>query len=619
MSGGEILTLGLGNYGTLAAAHWANSTTRFDQEQSVVYAEGNKGTKTVRLLLLDQAQPSRVRKVIPLQSTAQEQQQLPSDLHGEDADEENDECTNPDAFTWTWETATRHPGAASLEGNRNVHVDAERIDHDDDDEDGEGPEKRTELGEDDFNDELKGAPPQTFVPWWRYIAVPTTRRELLTTAYFDDPSGGLLAHSFGFGYHQSFNDSLFGEGQGRSNGRVSGLGQFGDRVRRSLEDSHQAQGVQLYVDGDSAFGGIACALLRHLKEDHEDIRATLAHTVFPKCDFGRDADFAKRRREEVVLNRALCLTHLADSAALFTPYEPSSWQLPQLHAFDTDDDVATAAIVAATTDTALYSARQKGTAPELYRSLGQTCGLLRSSEGLRITAAACAVPLFIPPVQRAAMRRDGPPANQSGEPSLWSVLTGSPLLATERWTSLTHAFAGPDAAQSESGAVIAHAFALRGVASLPDVEYPRNEAILRYAFPLRTSRFGADLYHESYPVSSSFPVDRLFGAPRVVNVPSLARASGGAKGMNETTGPELTEFKMGSHLVNTYQSAGYIREVLQAAEPVMRYAKHVHGDAYGFEDDEWREVIETLHALHDNYDHTGADAMGDDDDIGEDG
>jgi hypothetical protein len=89
--------------------------------------------------------------------------------------------------------------------------------------------------------------------------------------------------------------------------------------------------------------------------------------------------------------------------------------------------------------------------------------------------------------------------------------------------------------------------------------------------------------------------------------------------MNETTGPELTEFKMGSHLVNTYQSAGYIREVLQAAEPVMRYAKHVHGDAYGFEDDEWREVIETLHALHDNYDHTGADAMGDDDDIGEDG
>ena len=142
----------------------------------------------------------------------------------------------------------------------------------------------------------------------------------------------------------------------------------------------------------------------------------------------------------------------------------------------------------------------------------------------------------------------------------------------------------------------------------PGVSFAARDGALFASNALRTSRFAVDLYQEAYPVSASFPTDRFFGTPkRAVTRDAKAPAADGTVREAQALGG----FALGTHLLNTFQSGPYLRSLATEAEPIMRYAKHTHGDAYGFESDEWRETLETLNAVRDAYDY---EAVHDDDD-----
>jgi hypothetical protein len=95
---------------------------------------------------------------------------------------------------------------------------------------------------------------------------------------------------------------------------------------------------------------------------------------------------------------------------------------------------------------------------------------------------------------------------------------------------------------------------------------------------------------EAYPVSSTFPKQLIFTKGDETNIP-------------DDLSTVLPHVEVGAHGCCTYQSAGMLKRIALDAAPLMRRRRVRLQQFYGIEDDIWRDTMESLEQLRDDYDH----------------
>ncbi|SCU69126.1 Tubulin/FtsZ family, putative [Trypanosoma equiperdum] len=630
----ELVTLALGNYATLVAAQWANGTTSYDVAHNTLYTErhlravcggavdnnrselqsGTDGLIRVpRLVLLDAPHATRLRCKPSLNAAAAvqneesegEHEQNETRIYDDDDDDDDDESESEkdaggdDAESRYYTRGEVGTGVFlqgdSLAMNSETHetgaFDAQR--------------STSETAVSSFQKSqpsLKAIKRRLFrekddlIPWWQYICSgvasdavhvlhPLHRIGGIPTAGGNDIP---LLHNFGFGMSH-LRSSV-----------SSNVADVVESLRRQLEDADLLQGLQCFVDGDSAFGGAACNIM---EEFWEDAGSKVPATFF--CCFQTlpeevaaahsDVDFADRRKDEQCLNRLLATAKLSShDSAVYVPMELAQWRTsfasssslngsthlaPKAAAW-LQDDTATAQVVASFADTTLYGTRDEGKlntggcgGPAFYMQDWQAA--VRPTRCLRVASALTSMPM---PVHDVRLPRG----------DLWDFLQRNPLLQTScgegggYFAPLTHAVSsGPE---KESGRVLGHAVTLRGAGQLHDLTYPRQEALLRYALPLRSGNYLPLITDNSYPISSTFPRDFV--------LPNELVSSGALQGID-----------MGSHIVSTYDSAPMLQSIVAQAQKVVRRSRHLHEASYEMDGDEWKEVLEDVMVIRDDYYH----------------
>lgn len=760
----EIITLGFGNYSTLVAAQWANSTSHYDVQHRTLYASrhlsavyggsvagGGKRVRVPRLVLLDAPHAVRLEELSEVvekemengaggmkdEETAgrnlfgrqEEQELVPGDgAYASDAKRKEVASRVAQRAPWEWrektgfdaeeesesesemddaeqqddsdaeEDRSRQRSAAHRRrrGNRQApsrHRDAayqiytRYIDHhSDEEEEEEDEEESVEKKEGKDQPEAftaEGCKRRLFdsrdynVPWWHYIATGLPRDAVTTLRppqQADVVNNIAATHSFGYGLAHLKPSSPEME-------------QVLDSLRRQVEDADAMQGLQFFVDADSMFGGAAHHALEAFWEDVgpkmpavvvANYQALPSFLTNPEAQ--QHVPFAAQRRQERHLNRLLCTSALSQpTGAVFIPLEMEHWgdfftcggatssssssrasspaSLPWL-----EDDRATAQLVAALTDTALYGARDAGAGGDADDTLssrrtansseGQTAAsagggasgpayslrewarTVRPTNSLRVQAMMGCLPLRL----REAGERKGK--------DLWQFLEQTPLLGpssskrtaqllsgsgqeqhrSEETTAhqeggrlagdfcpLTHAM--PFSPLEEKGRVLGHAVSLRGAGVLSSAIYPEREAMLRYAIPLRTGTYLPLLTRPNYPISNTFPLSLLL---HPATGPTPSSNSGVSPLDEEKMRRNLDGVDVGAHVVSTYTSSGMLQQIIGDAKRILspQYhcsLQHKHHSLYEMTSDDWNEVMEDVLQVFDDYHHDVPQEVSDDD------
>ncbi|CBZ26645.1 conserved hypothetical protein [Leishmania mexicana MHOM/GT/2001/U1103] len=667
----EVITLAFGNYSSLVAAQWANGTSHYDAHHNTLYSEcrsadvlgggssGNVHVRVPRLLLLDAPYASAfddidvwARKYKDdaksseeggaseeedhlLANVAKTVQRHVFEQHGLDDDDNDSSGGNDDVGD-----------ADDAQNDEGEDADAHLLDEDEkhDMNNNAGrrgratmphsrAQRQAHLKRKLFDEH------NTTIPWWQYITTGLGPNSVASVKPLQhvDPAGDLPAlHSFGYGLAYL-----------RDGGRSSEVVDFNDALRRNLEVSDQLQGVQCFTDGDGLFGGAAANVLEQLWEE-----AGPKTPIVQACSFARlpapvadpayraEVAFRERRIDEVALNQLLATLHLSrHTSAVYIPVPLSDWDVlfkgagsPTEAPQWLQDERATAQLLAAVMDTALYGLRDGSRAsgvssqgPQWY--MDEWCRVVRPAPSLRVAAAMGALPQSV-----------------SASSELWEFLQENPLLPDApqldermarasdcaeddassgqarlqaKFFSLTHSMSTYSTTHT-AGQVLGHAVSLRGAGCLPATVYPAREAMLRYALPLRTSTYLPLLTEVSYPISDTFPTELLFADPA-----AMAKASGGAPGSGGSAGitslrSVLQSVDVGAHVLSTYATAPMLRDINTKAQAALRNKMDRYCDAYVMEKDDWREALDEGLALFDDYNHAplsdAEDGGGSDDD-----
>ncbi|CCW59841.1 unnamed protein product [Phytomonas sp. EM1] len=167
---------------------------------------------------------------------------------------------------------------------------------------------------------------------------------------------------------------------------------------------------------------------------------------------------------------------------------------------------------------------------------------------------------------------------------------------------------------SAAGRVLGHTLTLRGAGVLPSRVYPTAEAMLRYGLPLRTSTYLPLLTRTNYPISSTFPLEILFDSERefietkrVLTQPTGSSSASGAttEAVNRARDLQkhITSTDVGSHVVTTFNSAPMLDRIVKEAQKTLRYRMHTYCESYSMEADDWKEHIEDVLRIYDDYRH----------------
>ncbi|CAJ1042529.1 hypothetical protein Q4I32_003477 [Leishmania shawi] len=676
----EVITLAFGNYSSLVAAQWANGTSHYDVHHTTLYSEcrsanvlggsssRNGYVQVPRLLLLDAPYASTFDDVDAWAHKYREEAE--SDDGGDAAYSPSAASPSP-GFRRKASSPPSYRGlrdSAEEEDHRLARVakavqcrvfeqhglghgddvgDVVDVQNDDDEDEDAHLLCAEEQGDVNNNADCHSSAiathrraqrqaclkrklfdeQNTATPWWQYITTglgPDSVTSVKPLQHMD-PAGDLPAlHSFGYGLAYL-----------RDGGRSSEVADFNDALRRKLEAADQLQGVQCFIDGDGLFGGAAANVLEQLWEEAGPKTPIVQACAFARLpmfvanpDYRAEVAFRERRMDEVALNQLLATLRLSrHTSAVYIPVPLSDWdalfkgaataasptEAPQwLH-----DERATAQLLAAVVDTALYGLRDgsctsgaSSQGPQWY--MDEWCRVVRPAPSLRVAAAMGALPQ---------------PVSASSE--LWEFLQANPLLPDApqldehvdrakdsaeddassgqtrlqaKYFPLTHSMSTYSPAQT-AGQVLGHAVSLRGAGCLPATLYPAREAMLRYALPLRTSTYLPFLTKVGYPISDTFPAELLFADPA-----ATAKALGGAAGNGGSASAAslrsvLQSVDVGAHVLSTYTTAPMLRDINTKAQAALRYKMDRYCDAYVMERDDWREALDEGLALFDDYNH----------------
>jgi hypothetical protein len=617
----EIVTVALGNYSALVAAQWANGLSRFDMERDTLslasrhnvvatagFGQSNASVCRVpRLVILDNHHSCRIVKDVTLGEEASDAAIRAAVGSDEDHDQEEDDTDVAfDDFSYITTTVdfTANGLGAPPSASRHTDPQDDGNHHDDhnaaNDETGAGEQDPARIAQrDQTNAKAIFRHKDAFVPWHHFVRAGLHKRSYIALADAHRESGGLsLLHSAGYG---------------KANMRSSNVPEMDatfDAVRYMLEASDHPQGCQFFVDGDSCFSGLGANLMHELKESWGSkmgLFTMAAYEPFPDLDLLED-DFARVRLDEVNLNFAISIVHLSEASSVFVPCRVSEWESFQAEAArhkapalpyipSTSENTSTAQILATAWDTATFGLRggagAGGDAPQL--SMGEFERFIRPSEGYRIASLYAATPYRVPHT-----------VSDNGKrlpPSFWAALqsnhlfpvSGSPttdeLAATSSFFPLSHSNRfGPD---RDAGRILGHSLTVRGIKGLMDDVYPRQEAIMRHVYPLRTATVNTTFTDEGYPVSDTFPSNVLF-PPKSAGAPAVPLDG-------------VTNVPTAAHMCCTYNAGSMIAEAAKKFDAIRKFRRHVHKQSYQMEDDEWAEMSESLHQLADDYCHQDED------------
>lgn len=520
------------------------------------------------------------------------------------------------------------------------------------------------------------------VPWWHYISTGLCSDAVITLRppqHAEAARQVAASHSFGYGVaHLNDTGSI----------ATMEMESLTQSLRRQVEDADVLQGLQCFVDADSMFGGAAYNTLESFWEEagskvpvtvvsiFQPLPALLSSPFsFSSGEMGGGLQvegdgagwvgpgFAAQRREEQALNRLLATTMLSrHSSAVYIPIELRSFEkfFASSSSSWLEDDRATAQLIAACVDTALYGARDGGslhpppgsststgrgvdygsTPVEPAFFLQEWTRTIRPVNSLRVAAMMGALPLIL---------RHALPSGTLKELSEW--LEDTPLLGPTSASVTRQLLAAPyekvvrqpgagqgirGGAESPGsflgqfsplshvmdysplepqGRVLGHAVSLRGAGVLPSTVYPVREAMLRYALPLRTSTYLPFIARANLPVSESFPMSLLYSGVRKDGSggPRATHSEGAEGNRPEKASPVMRRewldgVDCGSHVLSTYASSNMLKGIFTEAERVLLPQYHspylsMHQSRYEMEIDDWHEVLEEGKQIFDDYNH----------------
>ncbi|KAJ9473634.1 hypothetical protein DIPPA_22165 [Diplonema papillatum] len=555
---GDILSVSIGPFASVASAHFWNATTDQDAKQSLLYhqtAGSRIGSKTSspRLVVVDWAGGSTIKK----QWKLHDRQSAPDPL---DADEAMDGGGAPMAEDLGYLANPTAPAA------------------------GEAP-STVSTSETVF--------------WWKYIAPSLSER-----------TGALVgeADARNFETLLSYGEGLRHWDETASSGHSEHVM---DSVRYFFEGMDACQGVNLTVDCGGVFGGVAEGFVQAMRDEVGRKVPVMTTALFSHSEDeaeggvlsrsapgeGRTCDFdAIYRWEQQGINRARCHGVLSDLSAAYVPVDVNTWLAKGswLHepSKKSHHNVFSASTGAPSLDArnpvetgALASAALSCVFPGVFlgerQDLTSLTNLLRPSPSMKLSTCQLLFPV---------------PLSMTG--TGMSAASVASSLDYSKFIPLSHAWPADTATSAPLVAVpqtyvVSQLFAGCGLFSLPSAaQSPEDAFTEHWRQYMRTSRTVSSVPDRQFLLSSTFPATLL---PPHLNAFGWHDPAAPAE---YTAASVPSSLPVAAHLTTTCASALMLESVRQRLE---RADKRAHRDQH-YEADHWKELADTMQSMVDEYD-----------------
>eukprot|EP01063_Lacrimia_lanifica_P040522 TRINITY_DN9201_c0_g1_i1.p1 TRINITY_DN9201_c0_g1~~TRINITY_DN9201_c0_g1_i1.p1 ORF type:complete len:560 (+),score=186.68 TRINITY_DN9201_c0_g1_i1:53-1732(+) len=542
---GELLTISLGPWANVVAAHYWNCTSALEAKSSVLYHQLSSGESVPRAVVVDWAGGSVIKKQFKMRKPST------AGAGGDEPMEEEDdtEYTGPQDLL---ELAAEDPYAIAT---------------------GMGHTDPTAMQPPPSLPTNRPGPGEEVVHWWKAI-VPK----------LSDRTVSLLKERT---YRTFSEHNAFGEGIACWEKDQDAQHDVTDNIRYFFEGMDRCQGVQLFCDAQGMFGGMALEVIRYLRD--EAPRASIFTTaLFPrdedevggveplKDEMGQVVDFAGLRRwERQGINRARCHALLSEASSAYVPIDVNTWNFARSPLkVNLADPVDTGAVAALGLSTALVAGHSR---------FAHFCDVLRPLPSMRLSALRCALPL--------------PVSMQSQGLNFHNVIQGADFAD---YLDLSHSW--PVDAESKaplvavpSTHVVSQIYSVKGLHELPQYERRDHTTVCNefFADSFRTPRTVSHVHAHAQLLPGTFPIEVL---PPHLNVVGWRDENAPAA----YTTAEATPFQLpvAAHLMTTCASALMLDGVRRRVADADRRR---HADQR-MEADEWGELGEEMAAMVDEYD-----------------
>eukprot|EP00755_Sulcionema_specki_P016168 Sspe_Gene.61316::Locus_34013_Transcript_1_1_Confidence_1.000_Length_1724::g.61316::m.61316 len=530
--GNGIITLSLGPTASIVNTHFWNSTSQLDQGQSALFHQpASHGKSTPRLVVVDWAGGSTVRKQWMLQRPGKKRERVDDGDPGMELD------------------GLFHPPATKSGGSR--------------------------AGEAVFATE-------EVAYWWKYMTPDLHSRSV---------------HLLNESAQRGTTSTAFGDGIDAWK-TLSNQEEIIDSIRFFAEGLDVCSGFHVVADCDSVFGGMAVSLLNDVKDIFGRTPLFTSalfpyHEEEPPQHLEHEVDFDRlRRAEERSVNRSLATSLLSAASSSYVPIDMASWASCDkaaagwlsgpTHAASLSLDITNPVDAGAVAALALGAATSpwKMSQDKGGRAIFDMCAHLRSIPSMRLATLA-SIPIV--PVRM----------QQSGY-TLRSLLESLPVPSAPELLHLSHPWPlGDDGGRLVTSATqtIAQCFSVCGLSYMND----SSEQVVCevYSQTAGTPRTLASVLQHPGLTSSTFPSSIL---PPGLNVAGCLDDEASREPYTEETVPQ--QFPTIAQLSTTNATALYLHRL---AVQLRGMSSHRH-TTQGLEPDAWRELVDDVETLVEDYD-----------------
>ena len=512
MSTGDILTLSFGPYSSILSTHFWNATTDHEAKSGALYHQMGRGKSVPRMVAVDWSGGSEVKKEYKL--TTEECHEI------EHMDPNKNDLMNMPVL-----------------GNYQGEEDIEKAD-----------EKSNEENIVSHTD---------IVHWWKYITPELSSRsmQLISEQTARDYSNRSV-YTTGeelFSKDTTLNDSTL------------------DAIRYFYEGMDSCQGVLVFSEGNSLFGGLTWDVLQRIRDDFGRA-STWTVSAFINDDTAveqAEGDWEKQNLlQRNTINRVLSHTLASDASSLYVPIDVNSWEKSY------ENPVHSGSVVSSGISTLLSSILDKDNGMQF----GQFCDVLRPTPCMKLTTMQVANPF---PIKMTP-----------GVPMSFADVLKVPYSA---YSPLSHKWPKGHVYGTAESHCMAQVWSSRGLSSLPQAagfSSHKQCANEFWAERFKTPRTYSSISQSPYYLSSTYPTELL---PVGLNVVGWEDQNAPQK-YDEGTLP--TTIPTAAHLTTTCSSAVMLNDLLTGFKKCQRFSHK----SYDMEDDQWREVSEILETMVDEYD-----------------
>eukprot|EP01060_Flectonema_neradi_P005204 TRINITY_DN13454_c0_g1_i1.p1 TRINITY_DN13454_c0_g1~~TRINITY_DN13454_c0_g1_i1.p1 ORF type:complete len:541 (+),score=99.93 TRINITY_DN13454_c0_g1_i1:60-1625(+) len=514
MSGGDILTLSFGPYASILSTHFWNATTDLDAKSGALYHQTGRGKSYPRTVAVDWSGGSEIKKEWKLTN---------AELQAEAEDIDNSEALMNMSIL-----------------NESEHVAQADAKSDSNEDEGENIVSTTEI-----------------VHWWKYITPQLSSRSMQLiseqTARDYTSRSVYTAGEELFSKDSTLNDSTL------------------DAIRYFYEGMDTCQGVLVFSEANTLFGGLTWDVLQRIRDDFGKA-STWTVSAFMNNDEEveeAEGDWEKQMlRQRNTINRVMSHTLASDASSLYVPVDVNTWEKTY------ENPVQSGAVVSSGISTLLSTILDV----DNEMQFGQFCDVLRPVPSMKLTTMQVATPL---PIKMTP-----------GLPMSFADILKIPYSA---YSALSHKWPAGHIYGTPESHCMAQVWSCRGISALPFAPgYSSHKQCVNefWAERFKTPRTYSSVSPSQYHLSGTFPTELL---PRGLNI----------VGWEDENAPQTYDedslpstIPTAAHLTTTCSSALMLSNLLTSFKKCHRYQHK----SYDLEDDQWREVTEILETMVDEYD-----------------